>query len=136
MGFFKRKLLISRLFYLSDWFFLLLWLIMEVSAPPDFLNNSVEEYGRPKREVDQQPQYHHHHRRHGRRKHNKDKKDLPAGMPFYRISVFWVLGWLELSITKKDHLLTTLISSTNYGITWMGFFPRRFNVVSICYDAQ
>ncbi|XP_059447664.1 uncharacterized protein LOC132179056 [Corylus avellana] len=44
----------------------------EISEPPAFLNNSVEEYG-VKRDVDQ-PQG-----RHGGRRNRKDKKDLPAG---------------------------------------------------------
>lgn len=45
---------------------------MEVSGPPEFLNNSVEEYGSAK-DVDQQQG------RHGRRRNHRDKKDLPAG---------------------------------------------------------
>ena len=49
---------------------------MEVSAPPDFLNNAVEDYGSFKKEVDQQHQY---NWKHGRRKNQRDKKDLPAG---------------------------------------------------------
>ncbi|PON39087.1 hypothetical protein TorRG33x02_343620 [Trema orientale] len=44
----------------------------EVSGPPEFLNNSVEEYGSTK-DVDQQ------HGKHGRRRIHRDKKDLPAG---------------------------------------------------------
>ncbi|OIW02102.1 hypothetical protein TanjilG_26642 [Lupinus angustifolius] len=45
----------------------------EISGPPQFLNNSVEEYN-PARDVDQQQG------RHGsRRRHRKEKKDLPTG---------------------------------------------------------
>ncbi|KAK4271245.1 hypothetical protein QN277_019966 [Acacia crassicarpa] len=44
----------------------------EVSGPPQFLNNSVEEYN-PAKEVDQQQG------RHGGRRRRKEKKDLPAG---------------------------------------------------------
>ncbi|KAF7803707.1 plant/MHJ24-14 protein [Senna tora] len=44
----------------------------EVSGPPEFLNNSVEEYN-PAKEADQQQG------RHGGRRHRKEKKDLPAG---------------------------------------------------------
>lgn len=44
----------------------------EVSGPPGFLNNCVEEYGSTK-DVDQ-PQV-----RHGRQRNRKEKKDLPNG---------------------------------------------------------
>lgn len=44
----------------------------EVSGPPQFLNNSVEEYN-PTKEADQQQG------RHGGRRHRREKKDLPSG---------------------------------------------------------
>ncbi|XP_062177933.1 uncharacterized protein LOC133882733 [Alnus glutinosa] len=44
----------------------------EISEPPAFLNNSVEEYGL-KRDVDQTQG------RHGGRRNKKEKKDLPSG---------------------------------------------------------
>jgi len=44
----------------------------EISEPPAFLNNSVEEYG-VKRDVDQTQG------RHGGRRNRREKKDLPAG---------------------------------------------------------
>ncbi|CAL0318304.1 unnamed protein product [Lupinus luteus] len=48
-------------------------LFMQISGPPQFLNNSVEEYN-PARDVDQQQG------RHGsRRRNRKEKKDLPTG---------------------------------------------------------
>ncbi|EXB55307.1 hypothetical protein L484_017218 [Morus notabilis] len=48
----------------------------EVSGPPGFLKNSVEEYGSSSTgDVDQQLGI----GRHGRRRNRKDKKDLPAG---------------------------------------------------------
>uniref|UniRef100_A0A803Q901 Uncharacterized protein n=1 Tax=Cannabis sativa TaxID=3483 RepID=A0A803Q901_CANSA len=47
---------------------------MEVAGPPQFLNNSVEEFGVAK-EVDHQQYV-----RHGRRRNRRDKKDLPAGV--------------------------------------------------------
>ncbi|KAF4375876.1 uncharacterized protein LOC115725034 [Cannabis sativa] len=46
----------------------------EVAGPPQFLNNSVEEFGVAK-EVDHQQYV-----RHGRRRNRRDKKDLPAGV--------------------------------------------------------
>lgn len=49
---------------------------MEVSGPPQFLNNSVEEYN-PAKEADQQQG------RRGGRRHRKEKKDLPAGKVQY-----------------------------------------------------
>ncbi|XP_061350369.1 uncharacterized protein LOC133295544 [Gastrolobium bilobum] len=44
----------------------------EISGPPQFLNNSVEEYN-PARDAEQQQG------RHGSRRHRKEKKDLPTG---------------------------------------------------------
>nr|GMD91611.1 uncharacterized protein LOC109164599 [Ipomoea batatas] len=43
----------------------------EVSGPPEFLNNSVQEAAN---DADNQQRW-----RHGRRKNNRDKKDLPSG---------------------------------------------------------
>ena len=54
-------------------FFLLIFIICglpEVSGPPEFLNNSVEEFAAP-RDVDQ-PR--------GGRRNRREKKDLPTGM--------------------------------------------------------
>lgn len=45
----------------------------EVSGPPEFLNNSVEEYAAP-RDADQP------RGGHGGRRNRKEKKDLPTGM--------------------------------------------------------
>lgn len=45
----------------------------EVSGPPEFLNNSVEEYN-PVRDIDTQQG------RQGNRRNRRDKKDLPAGV--------------------------------------------------------
>lgn len=42
--------------------------LLEISGPPEFLNNSVEEAGK---DVDGQ--------RRGRRKYSRNKNDLPAG---------------------------------------------------------
>lgn len=42
--------------------------LLEISGPPEFLNNSVEEAGK---DVNEQ--------RHGRRKYSRNKNDLPAG---------------------------------------------------------
>lgn len=47
---------------------------MEVSGPPEFLNNSVEEYSSG-RDKDRQE-----HGRRGGRRNRKDIKDLPAGI--------------------------------------------------------
>ncbi|CAJ1936034.1 unnamed protein product [Sphenostylis stenocarpa] len=48
--------------------------VTEIAGPPQFLNNSVEEYNsNPSRDGDEQQG------RHGNRRRRKDKKDLPAG---------------------------------------------------------
>ncbi|RDX81734.1 hypothetical protein CR513_37547 [Mucuna pruriens] len=46
----------------------------EIAGPPQFLNNSVEEYNNPSRDADER------HGRHANRRRRKDKKDLPTGV--------------------------------------------------------
>lgn len=56
----------------------------EVSGPPEFLNNSVEEYATT-RDVDQP------RGGHGGRRNRKEKKDLPTGMSSFPDLVFVLL---------------------------------------------
>lgn len=66
------------------------WKLLEISGPPQFLNNSVEEAGK---EVEGQ--------RHGHRKYSRNKNDLPAGTflapntSFYSIydGIYWCCNY-------------------------------------------
>ena len=61
-------------------FWVIVFTFMEVSGPPQFLNNSVEDYN-PARDADQQQG------RHGSRRNRKDKKDLPTGIISFSLSL-------------------------------------------------
>jgi hypothetical protein len=52
-----------------------LFFLIEIPGPPQFLNNSVDEFN-PAKEADQQ----------GSRRHRREKKDLPTGiLSFYLV---------------------------------------------------
>ncbi|KAM6554467.1 hypothetical protein CsatB_015229 [Cannabis sativa] len=76
----------------------------EVAGPPQFLNNSVEEFGVAK-EVDHQQYV-----RHGRRRNRRDKKDLPA-VPFLSFYLLMktirtsLLGFIGVVVEAKPQLV-------------------------------
>lgn len=65
---FQKPLLLIFHFLVSLW-------LLEVSGPPDFLNNCVQEVSSSRDSESQQWG-------HGRRRQRKEKKDLPVGKDF------------------------------------------------------
>jgi hypothetical protein len=57
-----------------------LFFLIEIPGPPQFLNNSVDEFN-PAKEADQQ----------GSRRHRREKKDLPTGiLSFYLVIYLFI----------------------------------------------
>lgn len=69
--------------------------LTEVSGPPEFLNNSVEEYAAPK-DIDQP------RGGHGGRRNRKEKKDLPTGMVSVPDLVWTLLLWVSLGCQEVE----------------------------------
>ncbi|KAL5562907.1 hypothetical protein UlMin_032654 [Ulmus minor] len=83
----------------------------EVSGPPVFLNNSVEEYGATG-DVDQQQERH----RHGRRRTQKDKKDLPAGVVMEaKAQLVGIHERVRSDIDGKQPTIPAVLSTTQGG---------------------